>query len=421
MLNSVTKILKPRELWGLRIIAVMTGCALPIQIMGRASIVVPLIVATLGFLTLPDKDWYFKRVSEAARGPFGVMLLITFLLWLPGVYYSVSPALTLMTLVRPFIFMGIVSLLWAVLVVNKFLADLALRTMVLASLGAVIIAIIIDTSLPELYWLLHFEGWRSYPIGGALKPFSSLAVLIIPVLFWASSRLSTAWRLLSIASIIGFVMIVWFTYNRATIAGLLVSMVVFAAWWAWTSRYWMIKVAFPIACIAVIVAVILWLIQTRPQAEYEGHWLFPPWLIDLERQVIWNFAYEIFQQNFWLGMGANTINFAPGANDIIPFRNSDLHMIPSHPHNWVLEIAAETGVLGLMSLLVMIGYTVLQHFKSLILHDNVPYLAAICVAIGYWSSGLFNFSFWSAWWQMSFLLIMALVLSFGHQRKFHPD
>jgi len=227
--------------------------------------------------------------------------------------------------------------------------------------------------------------------------------------------------LLSIASIIGFVMIVWFTYNRATIAGLLVSMVVFAAWWAWTSRYWMIKVAFPIACIAVIVAVILWLIQTRPQAEYEGHWLFPPWLIDLERQVIWNFAYEIFQQNFWLGMGANTINFAPGANDIIPFRNSDLHMIPSHPHNWVLEIAAETGVLGLMSLLVMIGYTVLQHFKSLILHDNVPYLAAICVAIGYWSSGLFNFSFWSAWWQMSFLLIMALVLSFGHQRKFHPD
>jgi hypothetical protein len=123
---------------------------LPIQIMGRASIVVPLIVATLGFLTLPDKDWYFKRVSEAARGPFGVMLLITFLLWLPGVYYSVSPTLTLMTLVRPFIFMGIVSLLWAVLVVNKFLADLALRTMVLASLGAVIIAIIIDTSLPEL-------------------------------------------------------------------------------------------------------------------------------------------------------------------------------------------------------------------------------------------------------------------------------
>ena len=33
------------------------------------------------------------------------------------------------------------------------------------------------------------------------------------------------------------------------------------------------------------------------------------------------------------------------------------------------------------------------------------------LAKGYWSSGLLNFSFWSAWWQISYLLMTALCLA----------
>ena len=49
----------------------------------------------------------------------------------------------------------------------------------------------------------------------------------------------------------------------------------------------------------------------------------------------------------------------------------------------------------------------------------VPFLvfgrAATAVSIGYWVSGLFNFSFWSAWWQVSFMVLLALCLS--HTRR----
>jgi len=42
---------------------------------------------------------------------------------------------------------------------------------------------------------------------------------------------------------------------------------------------------------------------------------------------------------------------------------------------------------------------------------NPAFLAALLVSVGYWSSGLLNFSFWSAWWQISYLLLMAICLA----------
>jgi len=54
--------------------------------------------------------------------------------------------------------------------------------------------------------------------------------------------------------------------------------------------------------------------------------------------------------------------------------------------------------------------------RRYITFKNPATLTAIAVAAGYWSSGLFNFSFWSAWWQCSFVLMLALCLATREQK-----
>jgi predicted ABC-type exoprotein transport system permease subunit len=64
-----------------------------------------------------------------------------------------------------------------------------------------------------------------------------------------------------------------------------------------------------------------------------------------------------------------------------------------------------------LSLLGAIAVSFIHMIRKFLQNGDNAYLIAICMSVGYWVSGLFNFSFWSAWWQMSFVLIIALCLS----------
>jgi O-antigen ligase len=258
---------------------------------------------------------------------------------------------------------------------------------------------------------MHFKGWRDVPVGTSLKSFAALAVFMIPVLLWIGFQLRGWWVLFSAASAFGFLALIGLTYNRATIAGLIVMIVFGAGLVAWTSRSRLIRISLPLGALAVLIGVMVWLNVTRQRPGFDGDWYFPLWLVDYQRQSIWRFAAEIVQQNFWFGMGMNTINFAPGAEAVIPNTIHKLKMIPSHPHNWVLEVMAETGAFGLLSLFGAIAVSIFHFIRKFLLNGDNAYLVATCMSVGYWVSGLFNFSFWSAWWQMSFVLIIALCLS----------
>lgn len=172
---------------GLRAFAVSLGCALPIQVIGRGAIAGALLVAFLCFLSLPGKSIYVKRTFETARGPVGLMLLLIFLFWLPNTFYSVDPIRSLEATFRTFAFVGLGTLFWAILSEQKQIHGLALQALVVATMLSVIIALIAQTTTPEIYWVLHSTGWISMPLGTSLKPFSALAVLTIPALILPQS------------------------------------------------------------------------------------------------------------------------------------------------------------------------------------------------------------------------------------------
>ena len=389
----------------------MLGCALPVQVAGRGTIAGALLIAFLCFLSLPQKAVYLKRLFKATRSFAGVVLLLTFILWLPNAFYSIDPIRSLESTVRSFAFIGLGALFWAVLVENERARDLSKRALLVASAIAVSIAIVAQTAVPELYWFLHLKGWTSAPVGTSLKPFSALAVLIIPAIIWAGVRLKGAWSIIAAANTIGFLAMIWLTYNRAAIAGFLGIIVIAAGLTALSHRRRLIRTALPLAALAAVTGVLIWLNMTRSRPGFGDDLLFPLWLIDFQRQTIWNFAQGLFQQNFWFGMGTNTINFAPGANALIPHTVTNLAMIPSHPHNWVLEVAAETGIFGILSLMGVVALTSIRYFQGFIKGGEGAYFVAACIAAGYWVSGLFNFSFWSSWWQMSFVLMISFCLS----------
>ena len=408
---TIAPAIQIKETVTLRALVVLLSCVLPIQIMGRAAIAGTLVLAFFCFLSMPQKSIYLKRVFDAARSPIGLMLLITALFWIPNITQSSDPVRSLEAGIRTFLFIGLAALFWAVLVENKLLHGLFCRAFIIAAGVAILIALIAETVLPELYWFVHFKGWRDIPLGTSQKSFSALAVFMIPALLWIGFQLKRGWIILAVTSLIGFIALVWLTYNRAVIAGFVAMILVAAVLVAWSARSRLIRIALPVGALVIFIGVMIWLNITRQRPGFEGDWFLPLWLVDYPRQSIWRFAFELVQQNFWFGMGINTINFAPGADAVIPNYANTLNLIPSHPHNWILEIAAETGVFGLLSLLGAIAVSFIHMIRKFLQNGDWAYLIAICISVGYWASGLFNFSFWSAWWQMSFVLIIALCFS----------
>ena len=111
----------------------------------------------------------------------------------------------------------------------------------------------------------------------------------------------------------------------------------------------------------------------------------------------------------WFGVGANSINYMPGADQVIS-GTYNLHLVPGHPHNWPVEVLAETGAIGLAMLLITITASFVIFSNRYFRTGELRYAIAIAIMGGYWGSGLFNFSYWSAWWQLAFYLSICLCL-----------
>ncbi len=166
---------------------------------------------------------------------------------------------------------------------------------------------------------------------------------------------------------------------------------------------------FLIICVGVLSFGISWLAENRamagpPPEGFEG--FIPIALIDFQRQIIWSFVFDKVFEAPWLGHGINTINFIAGAH--VPVPGAGITFIPGHPHDWPLEVLAETGIPGFAALLLALIFFFRGITRAYMANGGAAPLTVILVGLAYWSSGLFNYSFWSAWWQVAYLLVTAM-------------
>lgn len=86
-----------------------------------------------------------------------------------------------------------------------------------------------------------------------------------------------------------------------------------------------------------------------------------------------------------------------------------LAVLPSHPHNWLLEILSETGVFGFTALLIaltVVAWRLLARYKK---HATPQALTLIAICVAFFSASMFNFSIWTTWWLLALFVMYALV------------
>ena len=168
---------------------------------------------------------------------------------------------------------------------------------------------------------------------------------------------------------------------------------------------------------AIVLSLILNNLPSKIQSESIKNYNFkiPITIIDAHRQFIWAFSISKFQEKPLFGYGPDTSNFIDGSQNIIGnYYTGTMKFIPSHPHNFIVELILEVGIVGTIAFLFFIILMNLKIFKE----ANLKQQYYLVFYNGYfWGASLVNFSFWLGWWQGSYFFILALIYSKIHLEK----
>jgi len=393
--------------------AVLLGVSIPALAFGRVVFAATLGLAVFALLASQIRQPAWRFFLGQLGTPVAICISVTLALWLVSAMGSSFVARSAEASLRSVLFIVFGVLVTGALRAVPPLAKVSLSALTIAAAISVGFAVVASTALPELYWLLRLHGPKSTPLKTEFKSFSALAVMLVPLLLWYAWRWRGILALVAMAGAATMLYMVSKTHNRAALAGFVGAALAFGV--ALLARRATKRnfILFAAGFASVVAGVIIWLKTSRYHMVAQapaGDWAFPIWLVDFQRQTIWTYVLKIFESAPWFGIGANSINFAPGADLPMP-GNEKLHIIPAHPHNWLMEILAETGAIGLTAMLVAVAAATLAIMQKYRRTGAAGYLVAAVIFGGYWVSGLFNFSYWSAWWQVAFVLAVAMAVA----------
>ena len=133
----------------------------------------------------------------------------------------------------------------------------------------------------------------------------------------------------------------------------------------------------------------------------------PIFILDAHRQFIWGFSLSKFIEKPFFGFGPDTSNFIEeGQKQIGSKFTGTMNFIPSHPHNFFIELLLETGLAGTLSFLMFI---IILNYKILKRANSYQKSFLIFFNGYFWGASLVNFSYWQAWWQCSYFLILSFI------------
>ncbi len=394
---------------------VLAAAAVPGLVLGPAAIgvaIVPLALISLAGLARRSAGETGRDLAALLRTLPGALLVITLAGWLPGVAGSIDPLASASAWARTALFVVLGVVVWLAIGGGGGAVPgrLAAKALLAAAGLAAVIALACLLGPPELLNLVRFQGWvpRSAAVG--LKAFANAAMLLLPAVLWAGMRLGGRGRTVAGATAGALLAVILLTEARAAFAGILAMLVLFAVALVVRRRSPILAGALTAGLAGALAIAGLLLLHTERSYEHIRFQPFlPSVLVDLHRQVIWTFVWQRGWEAPLTGHGLDAINRVPGAGTVEPGLGAE--RLPSHPHNWALEIFAEAGVVGLLPLLGFIAAFGAARVRAYWRCGSPESLTAALVSAGYWASGLFNFSFWAEWWQLSHIVLVALLLA----------
>lgn len=384
-----------------------TALALPASIVfGRVALgaTLGLAVIALAAAALSGRRWpVWPWPLRIAALPAALMVLA----WLPAVAVSLHAATSAVTVLRAVAVVAGGALLVGLMEQDRRLT--ALRLFVLGMLVAELFAAAAIYISPSIAFFRTHHGQPTVP-AMALKASASGIACALPVLLYAGWRLRGWWWGAVALCLPLSLAVMYGTFSRSSLAGMLAALGLCGLVFLTRRQHARVLLAGLALLAALGGAGLNAALRTTPTETAGGYSMFAPiWLVDRHRQVIWQFTLDRFAEKPWFGWGLNVINTAPGAEDMIPELQGEF--IPSHPHNWMLETLAESGVAGFLPLLaVVIGVAIFAARRYRLTQQPV-WLAWLALWLGYWSAGAFNFSMWNSSWQVSGMILATLVCS----------
>ncbi|MCW8914457.1 MAG: O-antigen ligase family protein [Magnetovibrio sp.] len=391
------------------IAAFLIGAGVPLMMFGRAVMQADLGLALIATLALAFMiPGTFARAAHVGDPLFRILLGLTIVMWLPGMFESVDWFRSFKAWSRTFVFIAAAAVMWSILHNDANSRTIALKTLITITLIMGIISCISLLAWPDLIRTLrNLEDHATRP-DLWLKSFAASCMCLIPVIIWAGLRLGKYWKwAANIAAILCFV-VIFETSNRAAIAGLMAMIIIGAILLGLREK----RTRFPLLLGAPILMGLMffWLFNYGPTFLNHPDAYLPTTLVDPHRQMIWKFTVERAMDAMWFGHGIDTINFQPGAGFKGPTAPPPL--IPSHPHNWLVEVFAETGILGTCAVLATLFKLFIGLARSVLANrDTSINFALLALSAGFWGSALFNFSIWSTWWLLTYFVLYAVVAS----------
>jgi O-antigen ligase len=352
----------------------------------------------------------WQDLASTIRTPLTVSVGIVFALWAVSAAGSIDIQRSYQVWGRSLIY-----ILSMVLLVTSLTRDpsqmRALQKSLIATSGAILtfILFIIFVSDAPLT-LLQILGSSKHQANTAFKGYASVMVCLLPMVLWSGIRLGGGWQASAYMLVPGTLLFLWGTRSRAALLGLLAALLAVTIIRLLLSASQRTRRA--IVAVLIISALLgsTALLTRLPQTSVANvsDYRLPAVLVDHHRQLIWGFVVEKIKERPLFGHGIDIINLTEGASVRIPEMNQSF--VPSHPHNWVLEIGAETGLLGLTAITVAL-LTLLRQLAVIAGSGQLVGWAGIASFAAFWGSGLTNFSIWASWWQIVFLLLMAVVFA----------
>ncbi len=396
--------------------SVFLALSLPLLVMGPAEIAIALALALIaGVIGLGRTGLRAIFLAWAAAPTVRVVALVL-LTWLLGVVFSGDPLHSAGFWARTAGFLTVVGLCAEVPRLQPGLAGLALKAFVAAS------AVALGITLAALYVHPDFLAWarlqpgRDFLPAATLKSYANAVLLMIPILALGAMRLTGTWRAVSMAAIAAALAVILATQSKSPMAGGLAMLMVFllgAVFGGWSKTRRAVTLAAVLVAAAATLANVSGLGLGRSVAGFEPY--LPTSLVDIHRQAIWAFVFDTAMTRPWTGFGLNLSNFVPGAH--AEAYGLGQEMVPGHPHNWFLEIMIEAGVAAALATLGGVIWFLLRLLRDFARRPDAAVLVAMAVAGGYWTAGLFNFSFWSAWWQVAHLVALGLALALAREPR----
>lgn len=396
----------------------MAGIAIPLRASGVAIEQGALILALLGSMAIAYRNLETRNYVKQAFGSRTAKLcLLLALAWGVTVTQSHDPLGSLEIGGRTLAFTGAAVLLWAALKSHPKCHPILWKSLHVATFAVTLTVVLALSNVSNAQFVLRGETLSLYYSTLVFKAFAASALCLVPIVVWTGRRLGGPWAWLGYAYIVPAVMVIIMTHNRSALAGLLVMILaMFSVLAMRNARHakWLVLLA-----IGVSLAIIAWIRRESAHlgANLADNTYLPTWLIDGHRQNIWKFAWEKFTESPWVGHGIDQLNRLPGAKIPVQGLNETASTLPSHPHNWALEIIAETGLIGFLPFVVVLGYVAFRVVRRFLQAGDEGALAQASLMTGFWSSALFNFSIWAVWWQLTFLILFALVAATNHDDK----